>query len=66
MAVLTSEGLLVLEELELASRGRDRASELIISTRTRLGLDAVQELKRLQERVAQLEAAWPREVTPLP
>jgi UDP-4-amino-4-deoxy-L-arabinose formyltransferase/UDP-glucuronic acid dehydrogenase (UDP-4-keto-hexauronic acid decarboxylating) len=55
VAVLTGEGVLVLEEIEMASGGRCPASDLIKSTRIRLGLDLAQALMRLDDRVTQLE-----------
>jgi hypothetical protein len=56
VSVLTGDGVLVLEELELDAAGRRRASELIASTRTRFGLNAAEALARLEQRIVQLEA----------
>jgi len=56
VAVITGEGLLVVEEIETLSGGRDQAAEMIKSMRTRFGVDLTQEIARLKERVARLEA----------
>ncbi len=55
VAVLTGDGVLVLEELETPPEGRGRASDRIRSTRARLGMDVTAELARLLERVRALE-----------
>lgn len=55
VAVLTGDGILVLEELETAAKGRKRASEIIVSTRERLGMDLEEEIIRLRKRIEQLE-----------
>lgn len=55
VAVLTGDGVLVLEEVEWPPGTRGRATDLLRSTRTRLGLDVAGELARLAERVEQLE-----------
>jgi len=55
IAVLTGEGILVLEEIEMATGGRCTASDLIKSTRIRLGLDLARALMNLDDRIAQLE-----------
>jgi len=63
VAVLTGKGFLVLEEVETERLGRVPASEVIRSTRARLGLNTTAELLRLsdpvqtlQKRIAALEA----------
>lgn len=50
VCALTGNGLLVLEEIELAAKGRARATSLLTSTRTRLGLDVSSALVRLATR----------------
>lgn len=55
VAVLTGEGVLVLEEIEMTSGGRCLASNLIKSTRIRLGLDFAKALMRLDDWITQLE-----------
>ena len=54
VGVLTGDGLLVLEEIEMPSKGRGRASDLIKSMRTRLGMDVAAELARLSHKIAEL------------
>ena len=56
VVILTRSGVLVLEEIETLSAGRGVAAKTIRSPRVRLGLDAQQEIVRLEQRVAQLEA----------
>jgi methionyl-tRNA formyltransferase len=53
--VLTGDGVLVLEDVELERRARGPATEAITSLRTRLGFDAQRELARMATRVADLE-----------
>ena len=53
--VLTGQGTLVIAEVE-ADGMRGPASAAVSSLRTRLGFDAERELRRLAERVAELEA----------
>ena len=55
VAVLTGDGVLVLEEVGTASGDRVRPSEFIRSTRSRFGRAAEQVLARLETRVSQLE-----------
>ena len=55
VAVLTGEGLLVLEEIEIAGEKRGPASHWIESTRIRLGLDLAQAVMHLDDRITQLE-----------
>lgn len=47
VSVLTGEGVLVLQEVEVHANGRVKAAEVIKSTRTRLGLDWSAEILRL-------------------
>jgi len=49
VAVITGDGFLVLEEVETKSVGRTRASEIIKTPRTRLGLDISGEIIKLNE-----------------
>jgi hypothetical protein len=53
--VLTGDGTLVVSEIE-ADGVRGAAAGAVSSLRTRLGLDSERELRRLTERVAELEA----------
>lgn len=55
VAVLTGNGLLVLEEVSLDDGPRVPACAVIRSLRTRLGTDATQELLHLRARIAKLE-----------
>jgi methionyl-tRNA formyltransferase len=70
VAVLTGEGVLVLEEIEAADGRRGPASSLIQSTRIRFTLDVVQMLTQLNERITQLEKKFqeisgkPEKLTP--
>lgn len=62
--VVTSDGLLVLEMVELEKSGRRAAAEIIKTIRLRLGMDLPGEIRdlhrkldRLQEQVARIEAS---------
>lgn len=55
VAILTGDGVLVVEQLETPSHGRQRAAAVIRSCRVRFGIDLVQEIVRLRERMATLE-----------
>lgn len=55
VAVLTGDGLLVLEEVSLADGERRLAPAVIRSIRTRLGLDLEGRIDELSRRVAELE-----------
>jgi len=55
VTVLTGEDVLVLEEIGAASGGRYPASDLIKSTRIRLGFNFAKALKNLDDRIAQLD-----------
>jgi len=56
VAVLTGNGILVLEEVQMFGGERCRAVDVIRSVRTRLGMDVTLEIMRISERVAQLES----------
>jgi len=56
VAVLTGDGVLVLEEVEMNPLGRRKATDIIRSTRSRLGMCLEENVMRLNERVAELEA----------
>jgi methionyl-tRNA formyltransferase len=57
VVVLAGEGVLILQEVETASAGRQRATEVIKSMRARLGLlDPTQKILDLLNRMDQLEA----------
>ena len=56
VAVLSGSGALVLEEVEIGSHGRTPPSEMITSTRVRLGLNVGATIARLAGRIAELEA----------
>lgn len=53
--VLASEGVVVLQEVELSGLGRTRAAEVIRSTRLRLGFSQFEAMIRLEDRVSKLE-----------
>lgn len=55
VSVLTGEGVLVLEEVELVGKERVPASNLIRSTRIRFGLDIPQILTQLMDRMTRSE-----------
>ena len=55
VAVLTLDGVLVLEEVETTSSGRVPASTIMKSTRTRLGLNLSRTVVTLSNRVRELE-----------
>jgi UDP-4-amino-4-deoxy-L-arabinose formyltransferase/UDP-glucuronic acid dehydrogenase (UDP-4-keto-hexauronic acid decarboxylating) len=55
VVVLTGGGALALQQISLGGASRQRAADVITSTRTRLGLDLAEELGTLRERVAVLE-----------
>jgi methionyl-tRNA formyltransferase len=55
VAVLTTEGLLILEEIEVASGKRGAASNFIKSTRIRFGQDVAQTLVHLNATIKRLE-----------
>lgn len=56
VVVITGDGLLVLEEIEMEDKGRKKASDIIKSIRTRLGMDYSNEILHLNIRFAELEA----------
>jgi len=56
VAVLTGDGFLVLEEIQLGEGDRRAATEVIKSHRTRLGMNIPDELARLANEVAKLRA----------
>jgi UDP-4-amino-4-deoxy-L-arabinose formyltransferase/UDP-glucuronic acid dehydrogenase (UDP-4-keto-hexauronic acid decarboxylating) len=56
VAVLTGDGLLVVEEVETAESGRQPGAQLVRSTRGRFEDTAAAELRALRARVAELEA----------
>jgi len=55
VAVATGEGVLVIQDAELKSRGRRSPSELITSMRARLGVHVEDELYELKKRICALE-----------
>lgn len=55
VAILTGEGVLVLEEIEAGGGRRGPASNFIQSIRIRLGLDVAQVMTQLDDRITQLE-----------
>lgn len=55
VAVLTSDGVCVLEEVQIPATARQRATDVIRSARTRLGVDSSGEITRLKTRVHELE-----------
>lgn len=52
---LAGEGILVLEEVEIAGTGRRRAADAVGSLRIRLGMDVSTEIGRLLKRTEELE-----------
>lgn len=56
VAVLTGDGILLLEEIETLSSGRKLAFDIIKSTRIRLGLNFTENIINLSERVNKLES----------
>lgn len=55
IAVLTGDGILVLEEIEIPSKGRGQAADLIRSLRTRLGVPVADRVLELEKRITALE-----------
>jgi len=55
VAILTEEGAIVLEEVETETGWRGHPSEVIRSTRTRLGQHASAEMERLRSEIAELK-----------
>lgn len=55
VTVLTGDGFIVMEEIEIGDSGRKKASELIKSMRTRFGLDVTGEIMRLHNKIEILE-----------
>jgi len=51
VAIVTGEGFLVLEEVEIESSGRRRATEIIKTIRQRLGMDITGEIVRISEEI---------------
>lgn len=56
VAVLTGDGFLVLEEVQLEDGERAPATDVLTSIRTRLGMDKQAEIRRLNSRISELEA----------
>lgn len=56
VAVITSDGFLILEEVQLGDDQRCPATEVITSIRTRLGMDKETEIRRLNDRISELES----------
>jgi UDP-4-amino-4-deoxy-L-arabinose formyltransferase/UDP-glucuronic acid dehydrogenase (UDP-4-keto-hexauronic acid decarboxylating) len=56
VAVLTGDGFLVLEEVQFEEGERVPATDVLTSIRTRLGMDKQAEIRRLNSRIAELEA----------
>lgn len=55
VAVITGNGFLVLESLQLGDAERQTATDVITSSRARLGMDPHSELERLERRIDDLE-----------
>ncbi|PPJ63036.1 hypothetical protein [Cuspidothrix issatschenkoi] len=55
VAVLTSDGMLILEEIETLKKGRRRSSDIIKSCRVRLGMNVSDEISQLKQRITELE-----------
>ena len=58
VGVLTGDGVLVLEQVEMATDGRKRASDVLRSTRTRLGLNVAEQVLNLRRKLDELEARY--------
>lgn len=56
VAVVTGEGLLVLEEVENRIGRRKKATDIIRTIRTRLGMDVTEEIKRLREELEEVKS----------
>lgn len=57
VAVITGKGFLVLEELETKTSGCKKAAEIIITVRTKLGMDLSGEIVRLNEKLEEIKKA---------
>jgi UDP-4-amino-4-deoxy-L-arabinose formyltransferase/UDP-glucuronic acid dehydrogenase (UDP-4-keto-hexauronic acid decarboxylating) len=55
VAVLTGEGVLIMEEIATEEQGRGSAAVLVRSTRLRFGLDIAREILSLRQRIEELE-----------
>lgn len=55
VSILSGQGVLVLQEVELERKGRTQPSAIIRSTRKRLGMNLHEELRALRKRVEELE-----------
>lgn len=55
VVVVTGDDFLVLEEVETKSKGRKKATEIIKTTRTRLGMDITGEIVKLTEKMREIE-----------
>ncbi len=51
VVVVTGEGLIVLEEVSTNSTGRKKATEIIKTIRTRLGMDIIGEISRTSKKL---------------
>jgi methionyl-tRNA formyltransferase len=54
VSVLTGDGLIEIEEIEVAGSGRLRAADHIRSVRLRLGMDVCAEISRLNQKIEEL------------
>lgn len=59
VTVLCGDGVLVLEEIEVAAKGRGPAARFVRSARARFGIDYAAEIAALRQRIDQLEARAP-------
>lgn len=55
VAVVTGDGFLILEEVQLEDGDRQSPTEVITSNRTRLGMDVTETIRRLKSRVDEIE-----------
>lgn len=55
VAVVTGKDFLVLEEVETKTTGRKKATEIIKTIRTRLGMDVTEELTRLSQELEEIK-----------
>ena len=65
VAVLTGEGMLLIEQVEIGTQGKRPAAEILRSTRVRLGMAIEEEIHQLLHRVNDLERQLQAVMDPL-
>lgn len=58
VSIITGDGFLVLEEVEIENEGRTTATRAISSARDRLGMDITKEIAQLNRRITALERRY--------